>query len=156
MTPLRLCWPDQTELTYDGETVITRYPDETFTGGPVVEQDHEHAALLGITPVEHRLVHEVGHHLIARALSNGEFGCPILWAAAHNVEMPANASEIERSVTAVTYAAFNKPMHHFGDYLALAGLQQAGVNVPDLAAQLRWVLSTAQMDVALVSFQKAA
>jgi hypothetical protein len=156
VTPLRLCWPDQTELTYNGETVVTRYPDETFTGGPVVPEDSEHAALLGITPIEHRLVHEVGHHLLSRSLSGGEYGCPILWAAAHNVEMPGNADRLEFYITALSYFAVRGKMRQSVDAKALVQLLEVDVDLMQMARELRWCLEAARLGNRMVTFGEAA
>jgi len=136
---MRYYWPDCV-LTSSETEVITKYPDGTQTGGPVVREDGEHAYLLGISEITHRLAHELTHHLVSRALSQGKFGCPILWAAAHKIEMPQNAAELEWLITAVTYQAYGKLQRQATDYQALAKLHAAKVNIPHVCRQLRWLI----------------
>jgi hypothetical protein len=130
------------------KTVITRFPGDHWTGGPIVPEDDFHAANLGITMLEHRLLHEMAHHLVYRAL-HGE-PCPILWAAAHKLAMPSNAKELEWLYTAASYWAYGVQLETVRDYGALMDLQRLGVDLGLLGRRLRWVVAAVELGPAVV------
>jgi hypothetical protein len=141
-------------LKYDGESVVTFFPSG-HTGGGVVDDDAMHAAALGMTPIEHRLHHELAHHFVGIAVFDGGFS-PVLWKAAHRdgdeppvdvvrSDYDASAAE-EWFVTALQY-------HSRGcstEYGALVDIQGFDVDVAALSNIFRAVFDTARMcDVAI-------
>ena len=126
-------------------TVVTHYPGEHWTGGGVVHEDYEHAKLLNMKPIQHRLVHELGHHLVAQALGYYD-GCPVLYSAAHNTSLPVNADKLEWYVTAVTYYVFGRRLRHPNDEGALKELRELSVDLGSIGRALRRAVA---MEVAL-------
>ena len=135
-------------LTFNDRTgeTITYYPAALALEGPrwsgstPVPDDATHAAALGITPEQHRLAHELGHHLVGLEFYRDEYGSPIVYRDAHGLSQPPRESELEEwMVTALTYHAFGKN----ADYGALIDLQGGGVNVTELCAQFRWLMGAA-------------
>jgi len=130
-------------------TVLTHYPDHTRTGGEVVEEDALHAEALGLSPLEHRLLHELAHHVVAleRGVTDGEHGCWILWRSAHGLPQREEAGTDEWYVTAVSYAAYAAQLPSAGHYGALMDLQALGIHVPTLCRRLRWLMDAARLGV---------
>jgi hypothetical protein len=124
------------EVDHVARTVTTRYPDGSWTGGPAVPDDTEHAARLRLTPLGHRVAHELAHHLIADVLDPTQQGCPILWAAAHGRPMPDDAALREWWVTAMTYLAFGREQRSPRDWGAFIDLSARGVAVMVLSRRL--------------------
>jgi hypothetical protein len=145
-------WLDKTDLVYNPEraSVTTYYPDQDlWTGGPVVTEDTHHATRLGITPIQHRFLHELCHHLVARALSYPR-GCPILWASANRQEMPPEAADLEWLYTAAGYWAYGVGMRDVRDYGALMDLSKRGVDLSRLGWQIRWGVDAMELGPMLV------
>jgi hypothetical protein len=94
--------------------------------------------------------------LLSRSLSGGEYGCPILWAAAHNVEMPGNADRLEWFITAITYAGIKGRMRQSVDAKALVQLLEVDVDLMQMARELRWCLEAARLGNRMVTFGEAA
>lgn len=109
-------------LTYTKESgyVKTNYLDGTMSGCYPNADDCYHASLLGITPGQHRLLHELAHHVIG--LVYGHKTCPIVWADAHHMDMPEDAQELEWIITAISYFCLEKPMRHSHEWGALRKL----------------------------------
>jgi len=132
-------------LVYDGTTgaVHTHYPDGTVSGCGPVPEDAEHGALLGLTPGEHRLAHEMAHHLCALASGVGDDrqGCPIVRADALRQPMPPDADTLEHRITAFTYYALDCQHRHAHEFGALADLHRMDVDLPALAARFRWLFA---------------
>lgn len=63
----------------------TIYRDGTKSGCGVVDDDHHHASLLGISPEEHRLQHELAHHIVGVMLY-GFRGSPVVWRDAQGID----------------------------------------------------------------------
>lgn len=130
-------------LTFDphAATVVTTYPDGTWSGGAVVREDAHHAARLGLAPLEHRLHHELAHHVVAiarRATLGG--GCPIIWRSAHGHPQGPEAATDEWVITAFQYAAAWKELPTPEHYGALIDLRRSGVRIGALAERFRWLL----------------
>jgi hypothetical protein len=121
-----------------GKTV-TYYPDETWTGGNLVDDDTFHANNLGIEPRHHRLAHEIGHHLIGFHYYKNKNGSPILYKAAHNEfispQDPVVKGE-EFLVTGLTYFAMDKECY----YRSLWDLSKKGINMQKLKALFKWLV----------------
>jgi hypothetical protein len=127
-----------------GHTTI-RYPDGASSGCGVVEGDRYHAPRLGISPERHRLMHELLHVLVARALYGP--GAGVVWRDAHHTPQEAGGwakpgwSEAEREewgVTALTYRLCSRRPEHPG---GLEHLYESGVDVGALAEQAAWLLN---------------
>jgi hypothetical protein len=100
--------------TPDTGEAVTHYPDGLLSGvGLPAEHDQYHGNLLGLTPGEHHLHHELAHHLVGElspwpggddALAYG--GCPIarLSATGGHVD-PEWARDREWLITAVQYGS---------------------------------------------------
>jgi len=146
----RYVWPAFTLVLDDTlGVVLTRYPDGSWSGGAVVDDDAFHARLLGLTPIEHRLAHELAHHVVALAEQDATFvageepeggqGCPIIRADAHGWPQAPDAHVREWRISAFTYYALGRGMRDAGEWGALIDLQRAGVDLPALAAWYRWL-----------------
>jgi hypothetical protein len=135
---IKYSWDTGTSLYYDPKekTVYTYFLDGTRTGGAVVPEDTEHADLLGITPLQHRLLHELAHSMIAKALGYRE--CPILMASAHNEPMPDHANELEWFFTVISYLAYYARQRDPGGYETITKLIRKGLDPVHLALRLRW------------------
>ena len=143
-------WPTFT-LNHEPETgqTVTFYRDDIWSGCGVVEDDHEHAAALLITPQQHRLAHELGHHLIGLHYYRDPYGSPVVWRDAHGIPQTEGGlvkpdwSEADREewmTTALTYWAF-----HAADYDEWA-IEELGSRVEDpllLVRSLRWLMDAA-------------
>lgn len=139
---------DRYTLTYDTETgeAITRYhQSDRWSGcGPVIE-DSFHAERLGITPGEHRLIHEALHHAVGHAYYGSDNGSPIIYRDAHALPQTQPESEMEEwMVTGLTYHIFGQPYY---DGAAITDLEQGGVDVAVLAYLARRALN--RVDVAV-------
>jgi hypothetical protein len=122
---------DTFELLFHDQTgcTMTRYPDGSWSGCAPVDDDWHHAKRLGITARQHRLEHELAHHIIALALGKRD-GSPIIWRDAHARPQPARESELEEwTVTAFTYYAHGRIDDEHCDLGALADMRKAGADV---------------------------
>ena len=152
MTLLTVRFSDSERLVYNSDTVFTWFGQHYKTGGPEADGDAFHARNLGITPMEHRLLHELAHHLVARAL--GYPTCPILHAAAFGNPMPPGADLLEWYYTAVSYFTFRRPPHGTpDDYGALADLTRKKVDLGKLSRRLELCLRLAAVGPATVEFK---
>jgi hypothetical protein len=113
---------DSFKLYYDEISgyVNTVYPDGTNSGCYPNEDDAYHGRLLGISAGQHRLLHELAHHVIGLVYSHKT--CPIVWADAHGLEMPENAQELEWIITAISYFCLEKTFRHAHEWGALRKL----------------------------------
>jgi hypothetical protein len=72
-----------------------------------VDGDEYHAPRLGISPQDHRLLHELAHHMIGAHCFQKRSGSPVIWRDAHGIPQPPGVSgpaEIEEwYVTALSY-----------------------------------------------------
>ena len=149
-------------LNHEPETgqTFTFYRDDIWSGCGVVPEDHEHAAALGITPAQHRLVHELGHHLVGLHYYADPNGSPIVYRDAHNIPQEAGGmvkpdwSEADREewmTTALTYMAYTGPKSgmrvHYKpaeyDVWAIKELESCGADPWGLARRLRWLMDAA-------------
>lgn len=97
-------------LEHDPNTggAYTRFPDETWSGCEPVPDDAFHADALGITPAQHRLAHELAHHIVGMRVL-GWSSSPIVWRDAHHEPQPdPDPDNEEWLVTGVTYLAWGK------------------------------------------------
>lgn len=126
-------------------SAITRYEGRRWTGSAPVPEDTWHGARLGLTPGQHRLAHELAHHLIGLYYYRDPDGSPVLWRDAYHVPQEAGGwvkadwSEADREewlVTAITYRARGK--EHDGG--AILALEERGVDTAALCALLAWLL----------------
>jgi hypothetical protein len=135
------------EFNREAKTTYTRFPDNHWTGGPIVDGDLFHAPLLGIKPEIHRLQHELAHNLIGIEYY-GESCSLILYHAAHadEVPLPENHAEEEWLATALQYSSrgrFGPPERN--DAGAIKVLQEKGLDVEKLGHQLQLMLNIAEL-----------
>lgn len=132
------------QLVVTDTEVITIYPDDTWTGGPVVPDDHVHAERMEISPFMHRITHELLHHVCAtvRELPDSqEHGCRILWRSAHDIPQEQPEADLDEwYVTAMSYLVHDARMPTPEHYGALIDLERL-TSVADIAAIVRWLLS---------------
>jgi hypothetical protein len=131
-------------LTYDPETgrTVTTYDDLRWSGCDPVPEDALHAGRLGITPGEHRLAHELAHHIVGFA--GGYVGSRVIRWDAHEIPQDWHAggyeSEIEEwHTTAVVYAALGAldRADEEGNYSgAVEHLNKNGMRFPRLSTGL--------------------
>lgn len=118
---------------------ITEYPDGHTSGCPPIPEDEFHAQMLGITDGEHRLEHELVHHMLSIALGAGDVakGCPIIWRDAHGVhQVQPESSHLEWQYTAFQYYVHDRTC----DFGALAEMEKANVDVGLLKRRMLWLL----------------
>lgn len=126
----------------------TRYVGGHVSACPVVPDDQYHADRLGITAAEHRLLHELGHHLMGLWYYRRPDGSPVIWRDAHGwpqledgEEGDAEGSFVADSkleewrVTALGYLAMDRD----ADWGAMIDLQKRGISPTEAAAALRWL-----------------
>jgi hypothetical protein len=146
-------WPGF-RLEFDQATgrAVTRYPDGTHSGCGVVEADRFHARLLGLTPEEHRLQHELAHHLVGALYSRGAAGgCPIIYRDAHGVPQPQPEADIlEWRITALQYHSRGR-RYDEGRIGALIDIEKAGADPYELAALLGVLMAAAQVGLESVT-----
>lgn len=123
----------------------TIYPDGTHSGCWPHSDDAFHGMRLGLTPEEHRLHHELAHHLLGFALGN-ENGSGVVWRDAHQETQPERKAELEEwMTTALQYLSLGKS----ADFGALVDIQGYGIDVRLLSQRLRALMDLAQTSVAL-------
>lgn len=67
----------------------TVYPDGERCDSHVVDDDSVHADELGIMPGQHRLVHELWHHIVGIHIFHSEYrSSPVIWRQAHGQPHP--------------------------------------------------------------------
>lgn len=135
-------WPGF-RLEYDPATggAYTIYPDGTRSGCEPHEDDQYHADLLGFTAAEHRLQHELAHHLVGGLFDPSPVGgCPIVYADAHGQPMPKDADVLEWRITALQYHARGR-RYDEGRIGALLDIEAAGEDPYELAYQLNWMMA---------------
>lgn len=145
--------PYVTLVVSEDDRVFTSYEGGAWTGGPVIVEDYEHANRLQITPLAHRLAHELTHHLVAQARNLPDadrFGCRILWRAAHgHPQVQPEANTDEWYITAVTYLLFDAnpptPEHHG----ALVDLAKQ-CDLARFAKYARWAFDLSQVGSGLI------
>jgi hypothetical protein len=128
-------WPKFTlKCCYNSGDVTTTYDDGHWSGCKPVKDDEFHAKRLGISDKEHRLVHELSHHLIGFAYYKQETGSPVIYRSAHNIEQSEPDSELEEwMVTALTYHIYQKNY----DYGAISYLYNVFEDVELIANRLK-------------------
>jgi len=96
-------------MTWDPESgsVYTHYADGSKSGCGLVPEDHIHAGLLGITSQEHRLQHELAHHIVGRRLPTSvNEGCSIIWNDAHDISQDQPEADVQEFLyTTIQYAS---------------------------------------------------
>lgn len=99
------------------EVVITRYACGAQTITKVNDDDAFHAGKLGITPFDHRWLHETLHHLVG-VLYYRKASSPVLWRDAHHIpqddtpDVKPEWNEADREewlVTNLTYVLKGRP-----------------------------------------------
>ena len=137
-------------LHHEPETgqTFTFYRDDVWSGCGVVPEDHEHAAALGITPQQHRLAHELAHHLVGLHYYGDPYGSPVVWRDAHGTPQEEGGmvkpdwSEADREewlVNGLVYLAYEKPH----DVWAVKELETKAGSAWALARRLRWLMDAA-------------
>lgn len=151
MTPARssLIWPGfSLVLDRDAGTVATVYACGRASVTGIGADDVFHAERLGLTPLQHRMAHELAHHLVGLAMGRGTLGtgCEIVWSDAHGRPLPADAGALEHAYTAATYAFIGAPHRpaHGHEYAKLGELHDAGVDLAVLAGRYRWLLQASE------------
>ena len=123
-------------------TVCTRYPDGTCSASYCVWEDDYHGMLLGMSREEHRLHHELAHHLVGGCAPDAEAGgCAIVWRDAHGQPQPQpEAGQREWLIMALQYhsrgLSANLP--------SLAPLAAWGADPRELSAELARLFWLAQ------------
>lgn len=108
-------FPPTFSVCHDHTTglTLTLYPkDGGYSACPVVEDDYIHAQELGISPIRHRLAHEIWHHLIGIIVYNAQ-SSPVIYRDSHGMNHPSakagwnhNWIEEEWLVTAMSHAMY--------------------------------------------------
>lgn len=136
---MRLYHWDFFYLKYDPETgsAYTFYPDESSSGCEPGPDDAFHAGRLGITTGEHRLLHELAHHLIGTRYYHLSTGSPVIWRDAHGIPQEPRESELEEwMATALSYIACGRSCEDYGALLDLS----RECDPMEMAKTLRWLL----------------
>jgi len=121
-------------LSFDPTTgeAITRYAGGRWSGCAPVPDDAFHAERLGITRSEHRLEHELAHHLFGYA--KGFVGSPIIWRDAHGVAQKQPDSDLEEwMVTALQYLSHGHQANGLGRHTGLEQVHEPALACPALA-----------------------
>lgn len=71
-------------------------------------EDVRHGENLGLSGMDHKILHELAHHYIALAL--GYKCCPIVYAQAHVIPYPENTSYLEELIFSMVYFCREKEM----------------------------------------------
>lgn len=130
--------------TVDGLTVTTYDDTPRSSGCTPIADDLFHAMRLSMTDKEHRLHHELAHHIVARA--TGEtLGSPIIFRDARGITQPQREAQLEEwKATALQYHSRQRlDLHHY-DTGALMDLQDAGADVNAVSALLEWLFQAAR------------
>lgn len=129
-----------TQLVFDplAATVVTFFSgSDAYTGGTVAPDDGTHASRLGMTPLEHRLHHELAHHFIGITCAKLPYSPTLRKAAGLSVVHPTHSglalqeafgagdSHEEWYVTALQYFARGRS----ADHGALVNMQGCGNDV---------------------------
>ena len=109
-----------------------------MTGCLPVPDDQFHADLLGITNKQHRLVHEICHHVIGWVFYKST-SSPVLQRDVNGHKQNEASQEEEWLVTALTYELFNKYWAHRQS--GIKKLKSAGVDIAATIAQLKGELT---------------
>lgn len=123
-------------IKFDGKETFTTFDNGHWTGGGVVPEDFFHAEKLGITPEEHRLQHELAHHVIG-LMFYGKPYSEVLWSAAHETRLPDYANEEEWLVTALQYRMFDKTGPEERNDLAAIQFINSRVDINEITDTLR-------------------
>jgi hypothetical protein len=129
-------------LQYNKETgaTYTYYPDDKWSGCDPIPEDDFHANILGITNKEHRLEHELIHHVLGFEL--GHYGSPIIDRDAHSQPQPQREAELEEwKVTAFQYFIHEKKY----DKGAMMDLLKDGVDIVKTRRLLVWLLQASRI-----------
>ena len=142
-------WPGFDMVHYaDTGLTVTWYPGAMTSGCEPVPDDAIHAAALGITSAQHRLVHELGHHLVGLHYYADPNGSPIVYRDAHGIPQSEGGmvkpdwSEADREewmVNGLVYLAYEKPH----DVWAIKELESNAGSAWALARRLRWLMDAA-------------
>lgn len=143
-------WPRFT-LSYDlqNDAVTTYYDQWRYSRVLPDADDQELGDELGLPPQEHKLAHELAHHLVA--VHCGLDTSPIVWHSAHFYEHPQPESDDEEAVVkALVYYALSDEAYARDeariDPRRLDGLRAVGVDVDAVAAELRHLVEAARPD----------
>lgn len=121
-------------LEHDPATgyTVTHYAGDRWSGCAPHADDQFHGDALGITAKEHRLLHELLHHLVSIAYYGSE-DTGVIFRDAHAIPQTEPESELEEwMVTALTYRFCGRD-HDTG---AITDLERAGVNVDTLLSRV--------------------
>jgi hypothetical protein len=125
-------------LEFNRETgkTVTRYSHGPWSGCLPVPDDAFHAEKLGITAKQHRLEHELCHHLVGQSFYK-TIGSPVIWNDAHHYEQKHPDAMLEEwMVTAFQYSIHEKP----ADAGAFVDMEKAGIDVCKLQKIATWLL----------------
>lgn len=148
MTTFR--FPGDFRLTYSaaGGHAVTHYALGRWSGCGVNDDDRYHAARLGINPEEHRLQHELAHHIVGGLFGPAPVGgCPIIYRDAHGLPQPQPESDLlEWRITALQYHARGRS-YDAGRIGALLDIERAGADPYRLGTLLETLLAVARLGV---------
>lgn len=152
MRPVTYRWP-RFSLTFEPSsgTVTTYYDQWRYSRVHVDEDDRTLAEQLGISPEEHKLAHELAHHLVA--LHCGLDTSPIVWRSAHFFEHPEQESHDEEAVVkafvfyALSTEAYEKAKEEERiDPRRFAALHERGIDIDAMADELRHLVDAARLE----------
>lgn len=134
--------------------VITYYPDGAWSGCKPVPDDTFHGNKLGIIPGQHRLLHELTHHVVGLVMpEEGITGCPIVWRDAHHeAQEHPSASTREWRITALSYHVMEK-VYNPDQFGALMDFAKADLDPYKLGAGLKALINFTSSIGINVSFE---
>lgn len=127
---------------------FTFYRDGTKSGCGVVPEDSYHGERLDLTPEQHRLQHELAHHLVGYALY-GFDGSPVVWRDAQGVdqleggEFKPGWTEAAREEWVCNGIQYLSRDRDYEDGKAIAHAEESGVDVQKVAEHLALLMSYA-------------
>lgn len=149
-------WPKSTMFVYEDGRIQHQFFDGTFSETRVYEGDEQFAKDLGITPAQHKHIHELLHMMVGFRFFGTDFGSPIVWRSAHKIPQPDDANDEEEIVWQLTREVFAR---HYTDKWYNDGprrqLEKVGVNVDQLVydARVRFRMLT-EGKVSLIVFKE--
>lgn len=137
--PVRMVYTRESGHTL---TVYGAGENRWWSGSDPNQDDAYHAERLGITQREHRLQHELAHHLVGFAYYWNSHGSPIIWRDAIHEVQPTRDAELEEwMVTALQYLSCGRDVQDYGAILDLS----KKAPVQELARILNWCMEAVRL-----------
>lgn len=131
------------DVAEDSSALVYRFGDKTCIL-PVNDSDIRHGNNLGLTGLEHKLLHEITHYYVARAF--GYACCPVVYAQAFGLPMPENATFLEEIVFSTEYLTFKKEML-FDNWFSYLDRLHGKVNIWELQNTILQVLNASKLNI---------